>query len=145
MIGLGSDKNNWKENDCVTFLQLVCLSLTDSLTDWLTDSLLFSELDWCDPGMRRCLLKACWGCYCCWSLIVMRIVLATVCCRFGNLGLVIKLNFCSDFEHFWFWSWSSGKILKLKFGQYFAAEVWLRLRSLILVNILKLGLVNILT
>ena len=29
----------------------------------------------------------------------MRIVLATVCCRFGSLGMVIKLNFCSDFEH----------------------------------------------
>ena len=27
-------------------------------------------------------------------------VLATVCCRFGSWGLVIKLNFFSDFEHF---------------------------------------------
>ena len=26
-----------------------------------------------------------------------------------------------------FWSWSSGEILKLKFGQYFAANSWLRL------------------
>ena len=25
-----------------------------------------------------------------------------------------------------FWSWSSGEILKLKFGQHFAADVWLR-------------------
>ena len=44
---------------------------------------------------------------------MMRIVLATVCCRFGSWGLVIKLNFCSDFEHkVWsrFWSWISGKI-----------------------------------
>ena len=31
--------------------------------------------------------------------------------------------------------------MKLKFGQYFAADVWLRLRS----NILKLGLIKILT
>ena len=30
---------------------------------------------------------------------MLRIVLATVCCRFGSCGLVIKLNFCSDFEH----------------------------------------------
>ena len=45
-------------------------------------------------------------------------VLATVFCRFGSLGLAIKRNFCSGFEHkVWsrFWSWSSGKILKLKF------------------------------
>ena len=44
---------------------------------------------------------------------MMRNVLATACCRFGSEGLVIKLNFCSDFDHkVWsrFWSWSSGKI-----------------------------------
>ena len=35
--------------------------------------------------------------------------------------------------------------MKLKFGQDFAADVWLRLRSLILVEILKLGLVKILS
>ena len=34
----------------------------------------------------------------------------------------------------------AGKILKLKFGQYFAADVWLRLQSWILVKILNLGL-----
>ena len=51
----------------------------------------------------------------------MRIVLATVCYRFGSRGLVIKLNFCSDFQY---------KVEgKLKFGQYFAADVWLRLQS----------------
>ena len=33
-------------------------------------------------------------------MLVMRIVLATVCCRIGSPGLVITLNFCSDFEHF---------------------------------------------
>ena len=31
--------------------------------------------------------------------VEMRIMLAKICCRFGSLGLVIKLNFCSDFEH----------------------------------------------
>ena len=54
---------------------------------------------------------------------------------------VIKLNFCPDFEQkVWsrFWSWSSGEILKLKFGQYFA-----KLFCWILVKILKLGLVMI--
>ena len=55
-----------------------------------------------------------------------RIVFSTVCCRFGSWRLVLKLNFCSDFEHKgWsrFCSWSSGKILKLDFVQHFAADV----------------------
>ena len=51
-------------------------------------------------------------------MLVMRIVLATVCCRFGSWGLVIKLNFCSDFEHF------GQDFLKLKFWRDFEAEVW---------------------
>ena len=32
----------------------------------LTDSLLFSKLDWSDPGVWRCQLKTCWARYCCW-------------------------------------------------------------------------------
>ena len=32
-------------------------------------------------------------------MFMMRIMLARVCCRFGSSGLVIKLKFCSDFEH----------------------------------------------
>ena len=57
--------------------------------------------------------------------------------------LVMKPNFCSDFEQkvsSRFWSWSSGKIFKLEFGRYFAADVLQRLWSWILVEILKLGL-----
>ena len=42
-------------------------------------------------------------------MLVMRIVLATVCCRFRSLGLVIKLNFCSDF--------GLGQDSEAKFGQ----------------------------
>ena len=78
---------------------------------------------------------------------MMRIVLATVWCILGSWSLVIKPNFCSDFEHkvcSRFWCWSSGKIFKLEFGQYFAADVLQRLRSWILIKMLKLGLVNIL-
>ena len=45
---------------------LVTHSLTDSLTNWL----LFSKLDWCDPGLWRCQLKTCWDCYCCWLLML---------------------------------------------------------------------------
>ena len=33
----------------------------------------------------------------------------------------------------------------MKFGQYFAADVWLRLRGWVLFKILKLGLVKILS
>ena len=40
-----------------------------------------------------------------------------------------------------FWCWSSGKIFRLAFGQYFAADVLQRLWSWILVEMLKLGLV----
>ena len=58
-------------------------------------------------------------------MLVMRILLATLCCWFGSWGLVIKLNFYSDFEHFGqdcefevqarFWSWSLICILLLMF------------------------------
>ena len=41
------------------------LSLTHSLTHWLTHSLLFSKLDWCDPGVWKSQLKTFWGCYYC--------------------------------------------------------------------------------
>ena len=77
-------------------------------------------------------------------MLMMRIVLATVCCILESWGLVIKPNFCSDFEHkVWsrFWCWSSGKIFRLAFGQYFAADVLQRLWSWILVEMLKVGLV----
>ena len=80
-------------------------------------------------------------------MLMMKIVLATVCCILGSWGLVIKPNFCSDFQHkvsSRFWSWSSGRILKLEFGQYFAADVLQRLWRWILVKMLKQGLVNIL-
>ena len=113
---------------------------------WLTDWLPFSKLDWCDLGVWRCQLKTCWGLLLL-LILMMRIVLATVCCILRSWGLVIKPNFCSDFKHkvsSRYWSWSSGKIFKLEFGQYFAADVLQRLWSWILVEMLKLGLVNIL-
>ena len=53
---------------------------------------------------------------------MMRIVLATVWCILG----------------------SSGKIFKLEFGHYFASDILQRLRSWILIEMLKLGSVNIL-
>ena len=116
------------------------------LSNLRTNSLLFSRLDWCDPGVWRCQLKTCWGLLLL-LMLMMRIVLATVWCILGSWSLVIKPNFCSDFEHkvcSRFWCWSSGKIFKLEFGQYFAADVLQRLRSWILIEMLRLGLVNIL-
>ena len=37
-----------------------------SLTNSLTNSLLFSKLDWCIPGVWRFQLKTYWCCNCCW-------------------------------------------------------------------------------
>ena len=48
---------------------------------------------------------------------------------FGLWGQGFKV--CSRF-----WSWCSGKILKLKFGYYFAADAWFWLLSSLLVEIL---------
>ena len=77
-------------------------------------------------------------------MLVTRIVLATVCGRFGSWGLVKKLNFCSDFEHkVWsrFRSWSKGEIWSWSLVSFFCwcfvEVIW------ILVEILKLGLANI--
>ena len=122
---------------------IIAMLVTHSLTDTLTHCCLVNLIDVtlaCEDltqNLLRLLLLL---------MLAMRIMLATVCCRFGSWGLVIKPYFCSDFQHkVWsrFWSWSSGEILKLKFGQYFAADVWLRLRSWILVEIIKLCLVKI--
>ena len=69
------------------------------------------------------------------QMLMLRIMLATVC-WFASWRLVIKLKFCSDFEHKgWsrFWSWSLFSILPL-----------MCCRGWILVKILKLGLDKIL-
>ena len=104
-----------------------CYSLTDSLPNWLTDSLLFSKLDWWGPGMWRWQLKNCWDCYCCscwqsetcWQHFVADL----------EGDLVIKLGFCSYFEH---------KVSK--FGQYFEVDVQARFWSWSLVIVLLLML-----
>ena len=68
------------------------LSLTHWLTHWLTDSLLFSWLYWCDPGVWRCQLKTCWccncncHCNCCWWGLCWQ----QFFCRFWSWGLVKK-------------------------------------------------------
>ena len=80
-------------------------------------------------------------------MLMPRYVLTIVWCRFRSWSLVIQSNFCLDFEHkVWskFWTWSSGKILRLKSSQYFAADPCLRLWRVFLVEIMKLRLVKIL-
>ena len=84
-------------------------------------------------------------------ILMVRIVSATVCCRFGSWGLVINVNFCSEFEHkAWSrsWSWSSGKILSwslvsillLMFCRGYELESWSRFEiwSWWLVDIMKM-------
>ena len=126
---------SWNWNFYRTRVRSLGMLVTNCLPNSLTDSVTFSKLDWCDPGMWRCQLKTCWGCYCwwcwCWEMwrslwllmLVMRIVLATVCCRFRSWGLDIKPNFCSILEHnIWsrFWSWL------LMFGWGYKVESWSR-------------------
>ena len=84
------------------------LSLTHSLTDSLTDSCLVNLIDVtlvCEDGNLRLievllLLK-----------LMMRSMPTTVWYKFGRSTLVIKLSYCSVCLRFW--SWCSGKILKL--------------------------------
>ena len=78
-------------------------------------------------------------------MLILRNVLATVWFGFGSWSLVKKLNF------FRLWTQGLVKIFKLKFRRdfaeewsEFAADACLRLWSVILVEILKLDLVDIL-
>ena len=60
----------------IVYILLQCIFLSDPspiignacqwLPNKLTDSLLFSRLYWCDPGVWRCQLKTCWCRNCCW-------------------------------------------------------------------------------
>ena len=62
-------------------------------------------------------------------ILMMRNLLTTVWCRFGRWSLVIKLSFCSDFEH---------KVSR--FGQDFEVDVQARFWSWSLVIVLLLML-----
>ena len=99
--------------------------LTDTLTNWL----LFSKLDWCDSGMWRWQLKTCWSCYCCWFDDEKRVDNSLVQIWKVKFGHKVKFLFRIWGQGFkvWlrFWSWPSGKILKLRVGHYFAADAWL--------------------
>ena len=78
--------------------------------------------------------QGCWSCYCCSiahvdddnSLVQIRKV------KFGHKVKFLFRLWAQGFK-VWsrFWSWCSGKILKLKFGHYFATEAWLWLWSFV--------------
>ena len=83
----------------------------------LTDSVVFSRLVWCDPGVWRCQLK-----------LVEVVTVANVDDedRVGNSLLQIwELRFGHKAKLlFRLWAQGLVKILKLKFRQDFQAEVW---------------------
>ena len=114
----------------ISYYRTQVRSLAMLVTNSLTHSLPFSKLDWCDPGVWRCLLKTCWGCY--GAEIsdedrVGKTLLQIWMLRFGK-----KLNFCSNYEDFGqdFWvevhaiflSWSLVSILLLMFGWGYEVE-----------------------
>ena len=117
----------------------LCLSLTHSLTDWLTHSLLFIKLYWCDvwlvkmptQNLLRFLLLL---------MLMMRNVLTTIM-QFWKLKFGHKAKFCSDFEHkVWprVWSWSSSETFETEVWSVFCCWGLVRLWSECLVKILML-------
>ena len=116
--------------------------VTDWLTDWLTDSCLVNLIDVtlaCEDANSK----------------LVNVVTVLDEDHVGNNLLQISTLRFSQEAKLLFRLWAQGliKILKLnfrqdlkqEFGQYFAADVWLRLQSWILVKILKLGLAKILS
>ena len=111
IYGLAFTMRKWFLSDPSPIIGYACHSLTDSLTDSclvnLIDVTLACEDD--NSNLLRLLLLL---------MLMMRIVLTTVWCRFGRWSLVIKLSFCSDFEH---------KVSR--FGQDFEVDVQARFWS----------------
>ena len=64
---------------------------TFSIPVWLESDHWFIRPDCCDPGVRRCQLEICWGCYCC------RCWCWETCSR--QFGATLKAIFCSEFKH----------------------------------------------
>ena len=120
--------HTWNTYSVLYFYQTRDRSLGMLVSNSLTKSWLVNLIDrpWCvkmpTQNLLRLLLLL---------MLVMRIVLATNCCQFG---LIIKLNFCLDFEHVGqdfevevqarFWSWSLVSILLLMFVWDYEVESW---------------------
>ena len=92
-IFIGPESDHWE-----------CLSLTESLTHCCLVNLI--DVKMTTQNLLRLLLLL---------MLMMRNVLTTVWCRFGRWSLVIKLSFCSYFEH---------KVSR--FGQDFEVGSWSR-------------------
>ena len=103
---------------------LVTHWLTHSLTDWLTHSYLVNligEALACEDDNSKIVGIVTV------ALFTIRNMLTTFWCRFGRwFGHKVKFLFILWAQGFkvWsiFWSWCSGKILKLKFGHCFAVD-----------------------
>ena len=90
-------------------------SLFTLVSNSLTNSCLVNLIDW--PWHVKIPTKN--------LLRLLLLIMLAKVCWFGSWRLVMKLNFCSVFEHKgWsrFRSWSLGEILKLEFVQHFAAD-----------------------
>ena len=127
-IIIGPESDHWE-----------CLSVTDWLTHWLTHCRLVNLIDVtlaCEDGNSK-------------LVEVVTVVEVDDEKRVDNsLVQIWKVNFGHKVKFLFglwgqgfkvcsrFWSWCSGKILKLKFGHYFAADAWLWLWSSFLVEIL---------
>ena len=114
----------WKPHFYRTRVRSLGMLVTNWLTESLTHCRLVNLIDVtlaCEDensNLLRLLLLL---------MLMMRIVLTTVWCRFGRwFGHKVKFLFRLWAQGFkvWsiFWSWCSGKILKLKFGHCFAAD-----------------------
>ena len=126
LIFIGPESDHW---------QYACHSLTDSLTHCRLVNLIDVTLA-CEDGNSK-------------LVEVVTVVEVDDEKRVDNsLVQIWKVNFGHKVKFLFglwgqgfkvcsrFWSWCSGKILKLKFGHYFAADAWLWLWSSFLVEIL---------
>ena len=116
MLIIGPESDHW-----------LCLSLTNWLTNSLTDCRLVNWIDvkMATQNLLKLLLLL---------MLMMRIVLATVYCRFGRWGLVIKQIF------FRYWSQGLIKIVNMKFKLDFEAGVWFIFCIWCFVEVMKLNL-----
>ena len=112
-----------------SFATLVTTYLTDGLTNYCLLDLIGVTLASEDDNLKLAKLSTDF------SATVM-----AVWCRFG-CGHKVRFLFRLQAQGFKvclrFWSWCPGKILKLKFGHYFAADAWLWSWSSNLVEILN--------
>ena len=110
LIIIGPESDHWQ-----------CLSVTHSLTNWLTDSCLVILIDMTLASRRVRMPTQNLLMLLLFLILMMWIVLAAVCCSFGSWGLVIKLNFFQTMSTRSCIERCKGlvNIMKLKFRQYF--------------------------